>query len=218
MTVETIRERQTRLKKERERRKKARSKTSCPAAKAAKSAKPLTQPKAPTFRSDQRAKIHQASAEKQPRPESERLFGKYTSLAASVGAFQTKTPQRFRRTRSRTAEQESGDAVPVSNKTPQLTHPQSPNLSAGHRASRSANYLTREEEEAKMMEEFKSKPFKAQPVAKAVLDGSGACGVMAIEKKELTQVSQQHTQYTPTHHRYCTALGTSCTGVTLATL
>jgi len=186
--LEEIKKKQDRLRKQREDRKRKKTKgTARPSRAVPKSSKPLTEPKEFNFRVDQRSRSHSRADESDNDDDDSnvKLFGEYTSMAECVKSFETKTPRRFR-SKSRSNASRSNTPCDKSNGHASLTLPQSPQFMSDKR-SRQNHTISTEEREAKLMEEFSKKPFKAQPVSKAVLSVHGACGVTAIDKKPLTE-------------------------------
>eukprot|EP00656_Telonema_subtile_P039781 TRINITY_DN44865_c0_g1_i2.p1 TRINITY_DN44865_c0_g1~~TRINITY_DN44865_c0_g1_i2.p1 ORF type:complete len:823 (+),score=291.39 TRINITY_DN44865_c0_g1_i2:68-2536(+) len=138
----------------------------------ARSTKALTQPKEFSFRVDTRPG---ALATKEPPSE--------VSLAEQVRKFQKDTPVRFRTVSKTAAARGPGPQVKVD--ALKLTQPDSPKFSSNARA-RPSNLMSTEEQELAMMAEFQAKPFKANPVNKAIFEAHGTTGVKTVAKKSLT--------------------------------
>jgi hypothetical protein len=182
MELDAIRHKQAKLRKQRERRKKSGRKAITKAAPGAqKSTKPLTEPKEFKFRSDVRAKSVERSRECSE-DEGQNLFGEFTSMAECVASFEAKTPKRFR------SKSRSRPTTPCEKVEGKLTQPQSPSFASDKRIRSKSVFKSQEEMEKEMMDAFAKKPFKAQPINKAVMESTGGtCGVTAVPKKELTQ-------------------------------
>jgi len=171
--IDSIQEKQSKLRAQREARKANMAKAKAGAAPTvAKSAKPLTEPK--EFKR-QAAHVKQASEASQ-----DKLFGHFTSMAECVSAFETKTPTRFRSKKAG-----AGPSPQVLMDASKLTQPESPAFMSDKRLKGVSHHKTREEEEEEMMAGFEAKPFKATPMN---IDATAGCvGVRQVEKVALTQ-------------------------------
>jgi len=169
MEMESIQEKQAKLREQRAQRKKKVVKA--PDNVPAKSSKTLTEPKEFKFMVREKAQADEP-----------KMFGEFTSLAECVSSFETRTPRRFKG-RAANMPPSPMDKMDAS----KLTTPQSPSFVSDKRSRPAAAYQTREEKEVEMMAEFAKNPFKAQPLNAAILESAGTIGVSAIEKKELTQ-------------------------------
>lgn len=102
--------------------------------------------------------FHFAEHKKRKRENEE---SEHIPLAEQVAAFHKKTPQRFHTKGLKGYE-------PAEHWSPTITHPKSPNLQAAKRQRR-VDVISREEQEAKEVEEMKRYRFRARPLNRSLL-------------------------------------------------